>query len=323
MTFRSCWCIWGDKTAKKKVGFLRFLSNEFSNVPRGTLSIKVNTKQQHIPVKVKDFLVSDEEFSLVPNAQYGFLETHPQPRPEALSNYYESEEYISHTDSTKGLLAFLYQRVKGYSLRKKVRLIESMNSAKKGSLLDIGAGTGEFLKVAREKGWDITGVEPSEKARNFASSKNIELCESMDELNGKKFDAVTLWHVLEHVPDLKNTIQKIESLVKKDGSLVIAVPNFNSFDAKYYKEFWAAYDVPRHLWHFSQDSMNRIFSSELKLEKTKPLIFDSFYVSLLSEKYKTGNKFSPKAIVVGLKSNLLAWRSREYSSLIYCFKKIN
>ncbi len=277
-------------------------------------------KQEHIPIKVKDFLVSGEEFSLVPNAQFGFLETHPQPRPEDISFYYESEDYISHTDASKGVLAFLYQWVKKYSLRKKVKLIDQLNSSNKGSLLDIGAGTGEFLKVASEKGWNITGVEPNKKAIAFARTKNIELQESLDGLVGRKFDVVTLWHVLEHLPDLKKTLQKIESFVKKGGSLVIAVPNFNSLDAKHYQEFWAAYDVPRHLWHFSQESMQLIFSSEMKLEKTKPMVFDSFYVSLLSEKYKTGKKFSLKAFVVGLRSNVSAWRSGEYSSLMYCFK---
>lgn len=269
---------------------------------------------------IKDFLVSGEEFSLSKNEEHGFLQTYPQPDVDDLSKYYESDAYISHTDSKKGLMAFLYQQVKGYALRKKVSIIKKLNSGT-GSLLDIGAGTGDFLKSAQKKGWKISGVEPSEKAREIASEKKIILKESIDAVNGQKFDVVTLWHVLEHLPDLEANIQKIESMVADGGTLIIAVPNFNSRDAIHYQNFWAAYDVPRHLWHFSQNSMRSIFSSDFKLVKTMPMLFDAFYVSLLSEKYKTGNGFSLRAFWVGLRSNLAAMKSTEYSSLIYCFQK--
>jgi len=271
-------------------------------------------------INTKDFLVSGEEFSLVLNQEYGFLETRPQPERKDIAKYYQSEEYISHTDSKKGAIAFLYQKVRSYSLVQKVKLISKLNSGK-GTLLDIGAGTGEFLRVAQKKGWVVSGVEPNEGAREFAQDKNIPLDESIAVPEGKTFDVVTLWHVLEHMPDLQNTIHKTQQLVKEGGTLIIAVPNFNSFDAKYYKNYWAAFDVPRHLWHFSRDAMSKIFSSELELVKTKPMIFDSFYVSLLSEKYRSGNSFSIKAFFIGLLSNLKAWKNKEYSSLIYCYKK--
>ena len=271
-------------------------------------------------INTKDFLVSGEEFSLVLNQEYGFLETRPQPERKDIAKYYQSEEYISHTDSKKGAISFLYQKVRSYSLVQKVKLISKLNSGK-GTLLDIGAGTGEFLRVAQKKGWVVSGVEPNEGAREFAQDKNIPLDESIAVLEGKTFDVVTLWHVLEHMHDLQNTIHKTQQLVKEGGTLIIAVPNFNSFDAKYYKNYWAAFDVPRHLWHFSQDAMSKIFSSELELVKTKPMIFDSFYVSLLSEKYRSGNSFSIKAFFIGLLSNLKAWKNKEYSSLIYCYKK--
>lgn len=281
---------------------------------------KVNTSEEKIHITTKDFLVSGEEFSLVQNREFGFLETHPQPDPENLSRYYDSDEYISHSDSTKGMLAFLYQAVKKRSLKKKVKLIKKLNSGT-GELLDIGAGTGEFLKLAREQGWSIKGVEPNPKARALANEKDLHLHQSLDEISGQQFDVVTLWHVLEHLPDLENTIQKIKNLVKEEGTLIIAVPNFKSWDARYYKKHWAAFDVPRHLWHFSQDSLVQLFSPAYKLKRTRPMIFDSFYVSLLSEKYKTGNSFSIRAFWIGLWSNMIAWRSGEYSSLIYCFKK--
>jgi len=281
---------------------------------------EVGINNDHNNLVIKDFLVSGEGFSLLKNEEHGFLQTHPQPKEEELSKYYESDAYISHTDSKKGLLAFLYQQVKSYSINKKTGLIKKLNGGA-GSLLDIGAGTGDFLRAAKDRGWNISGVEPSEKAREIASEKKIQLKESIDEMSSEKFDVVTLWHVLEHLPNLEDSIQKIESLVADGGTLIIAVPNFNSRDAIHYKNFWAAYDVPRHLWHFSQSSIRSVFSSELKLVKTKPMIFDAFYVSLLSEKYKTGKGFSLHAFWIGFRSNLAAMKSKEYSSLIYCFKK--
>lgn len=282
--------------------------------------IELTTRKENTHIITKDFLVSGEEFSLVQNKEYGFLETVPQPEEVDLSKYYESEEYISHTDSKKGLLPFLYQSVKKYSLAKKVSLISKLNEGK-GSLLDIGAGTGEFLKIAKDKGWSVQGVEVNKKAREFASNKEVVLYENLDTVLGSQFDVVSLWHVLEHLPNLKDTVTKIESLVKPGGTLFIAVPNFNSLDAKHYKEFWAAYDVPRHLWHFSMESMRKVISDEFNLIHVRAMPFDAFYVSLLSEKYKTGNKFSLRAFWIGLRSNMSANRTKEYSSLLYCFKK--
>jgi len=278
----------------------------------------IGTNNCHI--KTTDFLVSGEEFFLKKNETFGFLETHPSPLKQNLSAYYESEAYISHTDSNKGMMSFLYQRIKKFSLVKKTALIYKLNNGATGSLLDIGAGTGDFLKTAQTKGWKTYGVEPNSKARERAATKGVVLKVSLEEFEDKQYDVVTLWHVLEHLPDLENQIKKIQFLVKEGGVLLIAVPNYNSFDARYYKNFWAAYDVPRHLWHFSKESMRKLIPSNFRLEKTLPMIFDSFYVSLVSEKYKNGNTFSFKAISIGLLSNLKAFFSKEYSSLIYVFK---
>lgn len=246
--------------------------------------------------------------------------TSPQPPEKELSKYYDSDAYISHTDSNKGVMETLYQAVKKYSLALKLRLMRSLKN-EQGKLLDIGAGTGDFLKLAKDNGWEVKGIEPNEKARFLGETKGIPLSETIDSLQGQSFDIVTLWHVLEHLPELNDTIKKIEGFVKPGGILIVAVPNFRSFDARYYKEYWAAYDVPRHLWHFSRESMKKIFSSEMELIKIKPMIFDSFYVSLLSEKYKGGNSFSLKGILVGFWSNIAALSTREYSSHIYCYKK--
>ncbi|NNJ82764.1 MAG: class I SAM-dependent methyltransferase [Flavobacteriaceae bacterium] len=271
---------------------------------------------------VKDFLVSGESFQLMHHPELDMLFTFPQPSADRLSEYYESEQYISHTDSGKGLIAWLYQIVKGYSLRKKVKLIDRINSGP-GSLADIGAGTAAFLDAAKRRGWDVSGIEPNAKARGFAKEREIDLQESISNLTGMQFDVVTLWHVLEHLPDLENTILKISELVKPGGHLIIAVPNFKSYDAHYYKKYWAAFDVPRHLWHFSGTSVKKLFEGKLDFVQTKPMIFDSFYVSLLSEKYKNGNSFSLRALGIGLWSNISAWRSKEYSSRVYLFRKAN
>ena len=268
----------------------------------------------------KDFLVSGESFDLVYDKEMDFLRTIPQPKFEELGRYYESQDYISHTDKKQGLLSGLYQLVKKWSLRKKTKLIFSQNSGT-GSLLDVGAGTGDFLKMANERGWEVYGMEPNQKAASLASQKGIVLKDSLKEFKGEQFDVVTLWHVLEHIPNLEETVELLTDLVKSNGALIIAVPNFKSFDAEHYGKFWAAYDVPRHLWHFSKTSIQKIFSEKFHMEKIDPMIFDSFYVSLLSEKYKNGNRFSLKAFWIGLKSNLKARTTKEYSSHIYCLRK--
>lgn len=270
-------------------------------------------------LKTKDFSVSKEAFDLHYDEALDMLTT--QPRPEKLDKYYESEAYISHTDSKKSLVDKIYHLVKRYSLKKKVRLIESFKSSEK-TVLDIGAGTADFLIVAKNSGWKTTGIEPNELAKQNASEKGMALLSSLKDIDGKKFDVITLWHVLEHLPDLEGDIQRISELLSDNGTLVIAVPNFKSFDANYYGKFWAAFDVPRHLWHFSKTAIEKLFQKhQIKLMEIKPMLFDSFYVSLLSEKYKTGKQNMFKAFIIGLKSNFKAKRTKDYSSHIYILKK--
>ena len=265
-----------------------------------------------------DHTVSKESYEVMKNEEYDMLVT--SPVPNNLEKYYASEDYISHTDSKTSLFDRTYQFVKNYTLKKKLKLINSFNTENK-LILDVGAGTGDFLKVCENGGWKITGVEPSEKARNFAKNKSINLLEDLSKIENKQFDVITLWHVLEHIPNLTEYIQELKSLLKPKGVLIIAVPNHKSFDAKHYKEFWAAYDVPRHLWHFSRTAISKIFSLVgMKVEKILPMKFDSFYVSLLSEKYKTKKSRPLQAFLTGLKSNIKANGSGEYSSLIYILK---
>ena len=269
---------------------------------------------------VKDYSVSRETFDLVYDQQLDMLITTPQPSLENLGKYYESVDYISHTDSKRSLFEKAYHFVKTIALKNKLNLINSLQ-LDKGSILDIGAGTGDFLSVAKNNGWHTIGVEPSEKAKAIAKKKGVSFVEHTSELGDHSFDVISMWHVLEHVPNLENQIKELKRLLKPSGTLLIAVPNFKSFDAKHYGKFWAAYDVPIHFWHFSKTAVKILFEKEtMKLVKVLPMKFDSFYVSLLSEKYKTGKMNYVKAFFIGLRSNFKAKQNLEYSSHIYILK---
>lgn len=277
-----------------------------------------NTKK--IYLTVKDYTVSGETFGLYRDEKMDMLITFPKPNESDLHKYYESEAYISHTDGKSSLMEVLYQFVKKFALKNKVNLLNELHP-NKGKLLDIGAGTGDFLAQAKSNGWDITGIEPSERAKAIAGKKGVIFATSTETLEKKSFDVITMWHVLEHVPDVEKQIKELKRLLKPEGTIIIAVPNFRSFDAKYYRRFWAGFDVPRHLWHFSKKAIKQIFWKEkMKVEKILPMKFDAFYVSLLSEKYKTGYMNFFKAFYIGLKSNYKAKKRFQYSSLIYVIK---
>ncbi|NER17398.1 class I SAM-dependent methyltransferase [Spongiivirga citrea] len=270
----------------------------------------------------KDHLVTKEEFTLHQHSDLDILITNPRPNEMDLPSYYESENYISHTNSTKGLFDKLYQLVKSISLRSKTKLLSYyMNSS--DSHLDIGAGTGSLIEAMKMKGYSSIGIEPSDQARSVANQNNLELHSSIASIDPKSsFKTISLFHVLEHLPNLNEDLQKITSLLHQDGRLVIAVPNFNSYDANHYKDHWAGFDVPRHLWHFSKTGISQLAElHNLQLEKVKPMWFDSFYVSLLSEQHKSGKRNWVKAIYIGLRSNLSAIRTKEYSSIIYILRK--
>lgn len=275
---------------------------------------------------VKDFTVSNETFQLIHNSEWDYLQTHPQPSADKLPDYYKSEDYISHTNTKRNLFEKVYHAVRVVSLKRKLKLINSFNSSNK-NVLDIGCGTGDFLAEAQKNNWTITGIEPNDKARAIANSKTgnkIVDTDILKTLPPHSFDVITLWHVLEHLPNLDDHLALLKRLLKKDGTLIIAVPNYKSYDALHYKQFWAAFDVPRHLWHFSQESITRLFSKkDMHVIKTMPMVFDAFYVSLLSEKYKKSSLQPIRAFWIGLKSNWKAKTTTEYSSLIYCVKNTN
>lgn len=265
----------------------------------------------------KDHLVTGEEF-IIKSHEKGILKT--EPFPEDLGKYYQSDAYISHHDSSRNFQDKIYRLVKSYMLSRKAKWIRSYK--KHGSILDFGAGTGEFLNKMKSFYWNVYGIEPNKTARDFAILKGLDLKPGLDVLDQKKFDVISLWHVLEHLPDFEEKIQTFKNKLKDDGILIIAVPNYDSYDAKYYRENWGAWDVPRHLWHFSRKGITEKFKENgFTLIKEKPLRFDSFYVSMLSERNRKGSLNIMNAVYRGLISNIQASRNGEYSSIAYFFKK--
>ncbi len=269
----------------------------------------------------KDFTVSKSDFEIVECSKCGFAFTSPRPLEKDLGKYYESEEYISHSNTSKGIISRLYQMVRKHTLRKKLQLVN--REGQKGLLLDIGCGTGEFLNTVNLDGWKTIGIEPSLGARkqcvdNYKLDVRDE--NELANLPAKSFDVITMWHVMEHVPHLQERVQKLKELLKLNGVLIVAVPNRSSHDAKYYGAHWAAYDVPRHLWHFRAEDMRSLMSnSEFEVKQILPMKFDSYYVSMLSEKYKMGNNNLISAIWRGWISNRKAGAEGS-SSLIYIIR---
>src|SRR5688572_4259641 len=272
----------------------------------------------------EDYTVSHETFHVKQCSVCTLAITTPRPETAKLSDYYQSDEYISHTGKSSGGVGFIYKVARSFSLKWKRAKVLSHKA--EGSILDFGCGTGEFLNTMKNSGWDITGVEPSAEARLKAEILNsTKICGSLAELSNNQFDVITAWHVIEHVPDLLQTTQTLKSLLKKDGIIFMAVPNYQSPDGTSYQEHWAGFDVPRHLWHFSKKSMSTLLTSTgLKLIDTIPMKLDAYYVSMLSEKYRNDNTIDLscllKGFISGLKSNYLARRKINYSSLIYVAK---
>lgn len=274
----------------------------------------------------RDYTVSKEFFEVWKCATCSFRFTQNVPDKDGIGAYYQSAEYVSHSDTKKGAVNFLYHLVRNFTLKNKRNLIEKVTRVKKGVLLDVGAGTGAFANTMQNVGWEVTGLEPDETARrNALNNYSIHLAESnkLSALQADTFDAITLWHVLEHVHDLHGSLEKFLQVLKPDGRLVIAVPNYTSYDSQVYQKCWAAYDVPRHLYHFSPNSMEILLKQKgFTLESIRPMWFDSFYVSLLSEKYEHGKNNFLQAAFTGLISNIKAlFNRKKCSSVIYIFRK--
>lgn len=273
----------------------------------------------------KDYTVSHETFQLEKCSGCGFVITNPRPAAEALPRYYESDAYISHSDRSKNIIARIYKLSRKFTTEWKYRLIQKNSIQTPTSLLDYGCGTGAFLIECKKRNMSVSGIEPSPIARSQAVIRTSAPIHSDIAEVTETFDVITLWHVLEHVSALHETLTRLKSRLKQNGTMFIAVPNLQSKDAKRYNQYWAGYDVPRHLWHFTRSTMQTLLAHhKLKLINVAPMWLDSFYVSLLSEKYKRGNASASgmgSAFFQGLASNISATSTGEYSSLIYIVRK--
>ena len=277
---------------------------------------------------VKDHTVSQQLFDLNRCSDCGFLYTSNPPSETEIGKYYQSTDYISHTNSTEGWMNKTYQLVRDIAIQQKVKLLFKKTGKLNGVILDYGCGTGSFLSAMGKSGWKTSGIEPDGNARKIAHEQTgheIFTPDHLQKFNFGEFDAITLWHVLEHVHKLEYTLDQFRRIMKPQGKLIIAVPNHTSWDASLYKQFWAAYDVPRHLYHFDPHSIDKLLSQfDFCLDEIKPMWFDAFYVSLLSEKYKTGKTAIFSALTKGLISNAHAmFHPGKCSSQIYVYSKIN
>ena len=277
-------------------------------------------------LECEDYTVSHEIFEIWHCANCSQRFTQNIPDQEAIGPYYQSDTYISHSDTEKGLVNKLYKLARNYTLNWKLKLVAKWTGIQKGgSILDIGAGTGAFLENAQTQGWFVTGLEPDAGARKLSHEKyGLALDEPsrLFSLPGASFDAVTMWHVMEHVHQLHEYMAEIKRVLKQEGTALIALPNYTSKDATHYGKFWAAYDVPRHLYHFSPAAVRKLASQHgLQVETTKRMWLDAFYIAILSEQYKNGKGDLIAAVFNGFKSNLQAWSHKEEcSSLVYVIK---
>lgn len=269
---------------------------------------------------IKDHFLTKEDFEIKETSITGIYKTHPVP--ENIGRYYESTDYISHYQDEKGLKHKLYKFLQGFNLNFK-RNILAKELHKHANVLDYGFGAGEFLKYI-EDDFTTFGYEPNHSAGEFAVKKlsKTKIIKDLSNIDNHSLDAITLWHVLEHIENQEDILNIFHSKLKSNGLLIIAVPNYTSYDAKKYREFWAAYDVPRHIYHFSKTGMQKLMNNEKwKIKYIKPLLLDAFYISMLSEKYKNSPLFWLKGFVFGAISNFKALKNDEFSSLIYIIEK--
>lgn len=281
----------------------------------------INIQQK---LKLKDYFLTNETFEIQECTQCGFNFTNPRPIKNAIGVYYKSDDYISHSNNSKGIFAGLYQMARKINLSSKYFIISKHSNI--GTALDIGSGTGHFLNYLQNNHWKVQGIEPDFNAAQFAREKFSLIIDSenkLSELIDSSFDLITMWHVLEHVHNLNDRMSELKRLIKPKGLIILALPNPDSYDAKYYVKYWAGYDVPRHLYHFRKNDVERLaIKHNLTVEKTYPMRLDAFYVSLLSEKY-IGKKWgSIRAIFVALLSNMKSYgKYPNTSSLIYVLRQ--
>jgi 2-polyprenyl-3-methyl-5-hydroxy-6-metoxy-1,4-benzoquinol methylase len=274
--------------------------------------------------EITDYSISGEKFLLCKCSDCKLIFTNPRPDQENIAPYYQSDNYISHQDKTNNFVNKIYKAVRFFTIRKKVSWINKYSEST-GKILDVGCGTGYFLAEAKKAGWITTGIEPNETARCNAEQKNLIVYSNLEQISlEEKFNIITLFHVLEHIHDLRKTTKKLIKLLDKEGLLFIAVPNYHSYDSTHYGEHWASLDVPRHLYHFTPESIQKLAKIfDLEIVKQEPMVFDSYYVSMLSEQYRsaTGLKAYLSALKIGFRSNWKARSNKNYSSILFILKK--
>lgn len=277
-------------------------------------------------LKCTDFYASKETFLLEKCTQCRFVFTQDFPSETENGKYYAVEDYVSHSNTNKGLVNKMYHLVRKIALRSKANLVGKVFTKEPGCLLDIGCGTGYFLNEMKQKHWVVTGIEKDGASRLFAKEKfdiDTQVGDYLYSIPAQKKDVITMWHVLEHIEPLSAALTQVNKILKDDGILIVALPNINSCDAQYYKQYWAAYDVPRHLWHFSPDNFKLLAANHgLEVVDIKPMHFDVFYISMLSEKYKNAKLAT---LIGGLKGFVFfcknVFHNQKSSSLIYILKK--
>ncbi len=267
--------------------------------------------------------MTHQNFPVKQCSQCGLKLTSPRPNETSIGSYYKSDQYVSHSDTGGGLLNSAYRVVRNYTLQSKQHLVSRLNNGP-GLLLDVGCGTGTFLNVCQQAGWQVSGTEPDQAARTVANEKlRIKLESNLEALKSDKpFDIITMWHVLEHVSELNETVKRLRTLLSNSGTLLVAVPNCDSYDAQKFGPHWAAYDVPRHLYHFVPATIEQLFvKHQFKLVGQRPLLLDAFYIAMLSTQYQSGRVDYLKSVEVGLRSNSDGKKTGNYSSNLYLFKK--
>lgn len=285
-----------------------------------------NSKEISSVMSCVDYLTTKEEFTLCNCANCNFTFTQDFPNESSIAKYYDAPEYISHSDTKKGIINQLYHSARNIALKSKINLVNKYTNTTNKSLLDIGCGTGYFLEEAIKQRWNVSGIEKSESVRNGVNKRlgiSVNDSDFLPQINSESKDAITMWHVLEHIENLNETMDHLHRILKKDGTVFIALPNKRSADAIHYKAFWAAYDVPRHLWHFSPSDFGQLAKKHnFELVKEKAMYFDPFYISMLSEKYKG----TPLSSIVGLIKGgyfylCSLFNTKKCSSIIYILKK--
>ena len=271
-------------------------------------------------MKIKDHFLSGEFFELVKDHHYEYYKTKPDVGIEQLSKYYDSEAYLSHQENTKGIKSFIYNIVKKYMFTRKYKWISKY--VKKGNWLDFGAGTGEFLAFLPSKHWNKMAFELNRNAIQKIKSKDLRYISDYQQ-HDTSYDVISAFHAIEHVLDIQEWFNFLKRVARRNAIIAVAVPNYKAYDAKYYQENWAAYDVPRHRYHFSKDSIRRLFRENgFEILDEKPMPLDAYYISIISETYK-GKRNLFNALRVGLLSNLKALSSKEYSSNLFIFRNLD